>query len=243
MQKLILCVILLTGVLSAGTITDLLQEEMADASSDQLIHVIIKPAGRADLDYINSVASTMNAAGRRQFAVAELKQFAATAQEPVLEALNGFPAGSVEEIRTNWIVSAIGCAATPEVIRAIAAREDVEWVSMKTFPNILIEPVEVREPTREEILLANAWGVDKIDAPDVWAMGYEGQGIIVSVVDTGVTTTTSTSTTRCGTTPPPVITTAGISPTTTATPWTRAVTAPTAPDPLPATATREPPAE
>ncbi len=186
MQKFILCVILLTGVLSAGTITDLLQAEMAGASSDQLIHVIIKPAGRADLDYINSVATTMNAAGRRQFAVAELKQFAEGAQAPVLEALNGFPAGSVEEIRTNWIVSAIGCAATPEVIRAIASREDVEWVSMKTFPNILIEPVEVRETTREELMLANAWGVDKIDAPEVWAMGYEGQGVIVSVVDTGV---------------------------------------------------------
>ncbi len=31
-----------------------------------------------------------------------------------------------------------------------------------------------------------AWGVAKINADDAWAMGYEGQGVIVAVIDTGV---------------------------------------------------------
>ncbi|HRW78140.1 MAG TPA: S8 family peptidase, partial [Candidatus Sabulitectum sp.] len=120
------------------------------------------------------------------FAVSVMKQFAETSQQPVLDALAAFPEGSVEEVRTNWIVSVVGCAATAEVIAEIAAREDVEWIALKTFPDILIEPVEIREPVRDELLLANAWGVDKINAPDVWAMGYEGQGVLVSIVDTGV---------------------------------------------------------
>ncbi len=186
MSRFILCIVVLAGVLSAGTITELLQEEMATASPDQLIHVLIKPVGRADIDYINSVAAGMDSGFRREFAISVLQDFANTVQQPVLSALSSFPHGSVEEVRTNWIVSVVGCAATPEVIRTIAARDDVEWVAVKTFPNILIEPVEVRETTREELDLANAWGVDMINAPDVWAMGYEGQGIIVSIVDTGV---------------------------------------------------------
>lgn len=185
-QKFVFCVILLAGVLSAGTVTDLLQAEMAGSAPDQLIHVLIKPAGRADLDYINSVAASMNSPQRREFAVSVLKQFAETSQQPVLDALNGFSEGSVTEIRTNWIVSVVGCAATPEVIREIASRDDVEFVALKTFPDILVEPVEVREPTGGELVLANAWGVDKINAPDVWALGYEGQGVLVSIVDTGV---------------------------------------------------------
>ncbi|MCK5841719.1 MAG: S8 family peptidase [Candidatus Sabulitectum sp.] len=186
MRSFAVLIIFVTGVLWAGTVTDLLQEELSTASQDQLIHILIKPSGQADLDYINSVAYGMDPDSRREFAVSVLKDFAESAQRPILAELDRFPEGSVVEIRTNWIASVVGCAATPDVIRSIAARDDVEWVAIKTFPNILIEPVEIRETTRAELDLANAWGVDKINAPDVWAMGYEGQGIIVSIVDTGV---------------------------------------------------------
>ncbi len=186
MRSFAVLIIFVTGVLWAGTVTDLLQEELSTATQDQLIHILIKPSGQADLDYINSVAYGMDPDSRRELAVSVLKDFAESAQRPILAELDRFPEGSVEEIRTNWIASVVGCAATPEVIRSIAARDDVEWIAIKTFPNILIEPVEIRETTRDELNLANAWGVDKINAPDVWAMGYEGQGIIVSIVDTGV---------------------------------------------------------
>ncbi|MCK5035267.1 MAG: hypothetical protein KAS73_05175, partial [Candidatus Sabulitectum sp.] len=183
MRSFAVLIIFVTGVLWAGTVTDLLQEELSTATQDQLIHILIKPSGQADLDYINSVAYGMDPDSRRELAVSVLKDFAESAQRPILAELDRFPEGSVEEIRTNWIASVVGCAATPEVIRSIAARDDVEWIAIKTFPNILIEPVEIRETTRDELNLANAWGVDKINAPDVWAMGYEGQGIIVSIVD------------------------------------------------------------
>ncbi len=186
MSKFIFSIVLLTSILSAGTVTELLQEELAIASSDQLIHVLIKPVGRADIDYINAAAYGLDSGARREIAVSVLQEFAEYSQQPVLDALASFPEGAVEEIRTNWIVSVVGCAATPAVIREIASRDDVEWVAIKTFPNILVEPVEVRELNAEERGKANAWGVDKINAPDVWAMGYEGQGIIVSIVDTGV---------------------------------------------------------
>ncbi|MBW4643739.1 MAG: S8 family serine peptidase [Goleter apudmare HA4340-LM2] len=32
----------------------------------------------------------------------------------------------------------------------------------------------------------NNWGVDMVKAPEVWARGYTGQGVVVAVVDTGV---------------------------------------------------------
>jgi subtilisin family serine protease len=35
-------------------------------------------------------------------------------------------------------------------------------------------------------LLANEWGVTKISAPSVWDLGYSGQGIVVSNIDSGV---------------------------------------------------------
>jgi subtilisin family serine protease len=32
----------------------------------------------------------------------------------------------------------------------------------------------------------NLWGVDKVNAPDVWQQGYSGRGVVVAVLDTGV---------------------------------------------------------
>ncbi len=186
MKGLLIALVLLVAAGYAGVISDPLQLEMAQAAPEQLIPVLIKPVGRADLDYINSVAAGMNNSERREFVVTVLKDFAEAAQRPLVETLEAMPAGSVSDIQTNWIVSAVGCWATPEVIRRIALRGDVEWVHLKTRPDILIEPVDTREPGRGELDPANAWGVDKINAPDVWNLGYEGQGVIVAVVDTGV---------------------------------------------------------
>ncbi|MDX2239215.1 MAG: S8 family peptidase [Leptolyngbyaceae cyanobacterium bins.302] len=35
-------------------------------------------------------------------------------------------------------------------------------------------------------LTGDNWGLDRIKAPEVWAQGYTGQGVVVAVVDTGV---------------------------------------------------------
>ncbi|NJN87628.1 MAG: S8 family serine peptidase [Leptolyngbyaceae cyanobacterium SL_7_1] len=32
----------------------------------------------------------------------------------------------------------------------------------------------------------NLWGVDRVNAPDVWRQGYSGKGVVVAVLDTGV---------------------------------------------------------
>lgn len=186
MKILLLTLALITASGISGMISEPLQLQMALSSPEELIPILIKPVGRADIDFINTVASSMTPDQRREFAVDMLRTFAADAQQPLLEALADFPQGTVSDVHTNWIVNAVGCYATPGVIRQLALRSDVEWINVKTFQDILIEPVDVREPTPEELRLANTWGVDKINAPDVWAMGYEGQGVIVAVVDTGV---------------------------------------------------------
>jgi len=186
MKKVLLIAALLAATAAAGSVTQPLRDELALAGSGQLIPVLIKPVGRADVDYINQVAASMTPQQRREFAVEVMQETAQQTQQPILEALESYPDAKVDDIHTNWIVNAVGCYATPEVIRDMASRDDVLWVDIKTYEDILIEPVDEREATGEELGRANAWGVDQINAPDVWDMGYEGDGIIVSVVDTGV---------------------------------------------------------
>ncbi|MCK4506296.1 MAG: S8 family serine peptidase, partial [Candidatus Aegiribacteria sp.] len=58
----------------------------------------------------------------------------------------------------------------------MAAREDAG----------LIEPVDVHPSTHEELDKAITWSVTQINADDIWALGYNGTGVIVGVIDTGV---------------------------------------------------------
>ena len=35
-------------------------------------------------------------------------------------------------------------------------------------------------------MLTNSWGLDAIDAPEVWGQGYRGKGVVVAVIDSGI---------------------------------------------------------
>jgi len=94
--------------------------------------------------------------------------------------------GSVLNVNPYWISNCIRVEATAAAVREIAARPDV----LRVYYNYEIEldaPVGDagggrdgggdRTPTA---------GVQAVRAPEVWAMGFNGQGILVATLDTGV---------------------------------------------------------
>jgi len=183
-MKLIILVLVLAAVAISGTIEPDLQMLMAASSDTDLIPVFILAQGQLDRDWVNSATDGMDRAQRQQFAVQAMKEIAESAQSGIISDLSILNAVNVNSL---WLSNSVYCEATPAAIRAIACRSDVILIERGTDENSgLIEPVEVREPTVEERDKAIAWGVSKINADDVWALGYEGQGVIVAVIDTGV---------------------------------------------------------
>jgi serine protease AprX len=183
--RYILILPLLTVMALAGTIQPELQREMTSSEMD-LIPVFIVVQGELDTEWIEAVTADMTREERQEFVVEALKDRAAISQAPVLEQLDGYTSFDVSNINTLWLANSIYCEASPEVIAAMAARDDVILVEKGTYQNSgLIEPVEVREPTPEERGRAIVWSVTLINADDVWALGYNGDGIIVGVIDTG----------------------------------------------------------
>jgi|GEM_PF-1067778 len=99
----------------------------------------------------------------------------------------------VQEIKSIKLINAVAAEVTPEVLISLAERPDVwkiepdEVISIAGQPELL--PAEIKaSATMQNITSANAWGVDKIEAPAVWKQGVSGDGIIVAVVDTGIDT-------------------------------------------------------
>jgi len=183
--KYIMFLSLISSIGVTGTITPDLLEVMERADTGETIPILIKPVGRVSLEYIDQVASGMTRDERCLFAADAMKDFSREAQQGIIDELVSWPEGHVANIHPSWIVNAVGCRATAEVIRTLALRDDVVYIRFRSRTDILIEPIDVHSATHEEQSRANAWGVDQIGAPDVWAMGYEGSGILVSIGDTG----------------------------------------------------------
>src|SRR6185437_16484391 len=106
-----------------------------------------------------------------------------TTQGPILRWLreNGV------EHRSFYIVNAILVKGTREIAEALARRPDVARIEGNPhIPNVLPQPVSpVASPSQPKTPQTIEPGINYTHAPDVWALGFRGQGITVADADTG----------------------------------------------------------
>jgi subtilisin family serine protease len=82
--------------------------------------------------------------------------------------------------RSYYIVNMIAATLEKEDILQIAAMPSVLKI-------IHDDKFEIAEPVVEnsDKLLSTEWGINKIQAPAVWSMGFKGQGVVIGGQDTG----------------------------------------------------------
>ena len=178
MRKAVLALLLVLAGMSFGLISPTMQEHLSTAQAGQKLPVQIVLKDQFDKALLNSLVDGMPKPARRVEVARILKEFSAEKQAGVLAFLAGQP---VENVQSFWVVNAVYCAATPEVIQALSQRPEVDYVNYDlSYCPDLLEPAQTTQPT-DEI----AWGVRKINAPAVWALGYTGQNIVCGHIDTG----------------------------------------------------------
>ncbi len=178
-----------TSVL-AGQVDPALDELLDAAPADRHVSTLVYLADRVDtdglIDTLNLQPTSM--ALRNQTVILELQDRAAATQGPLLEAIDAaMLRGDASNVQPFWLVNAVRVDATPAEIRALAKRDDVDTI----FYN---PPIELVDPTADAPApgpggLAGGGpepGLDAINAPDAWAMGFDGTGRLVSSLDTGV---------------------------------------------------------
>jgi serine protease AprX len=90
------------------------------------------------------------------------------------------------DYRSYFIVNALQLDADSELLLALSRRYDIQYVM--TNPAIALDvKQELDSPGIKSILAANnvEWGVQRIQAPEVWNLGYRGEGVVVAGQDTG----------------------------------------------------------
>ena len=118
-------------------------------------------------------------AQKGRFVVERLRETAARTQGPLLAALG---ARNVDH-RPYWVANMVWVRGDRALVEELARRDDVAHVYAN--PSVkLHEPVEQGAP-EFDAPAAVEWGVAKVRAPEVWAAGFNGQGVVVGGQDTG----------------------------------------------------------
>ena len=166
----------------------------AGAETDASVFAATPPGARgsylvvlreqADLSGAESIADP---AQRRRFVFEALREVADRSQAPLMERLRG--AGA--RVRPYFLLNMLEVDADRGLVAEVAGRTDVSSV-VANRPS----PMQ-RVPTAESTVALSASEASpespavvgpnlvKIRAPEVWAMGYTGQGIVVGDADTG----------------------------------------------------------
>ncbi len=188
-------IVLWTG-LQAGVLSPDLEEAMKNTQGPLPVYAVLVE----QVDPQSLIAETRHLSKQeaRRHVIQVLKTVARESQRELLQYLHAQEQqGKVHRIRPLWIANVVAFQATPEVIRAVAQRPEVAYVRYNPERYVLLSKapkIKPRPSVRDHSQTpwtpprtkAIAWGVSQINAPDVWAQGYTGQGVVVGVLDTGV---------------------------------------------------------
>lgn len=136
---------------------------------------LVELTSQADL---RGAADLSNKAEKGTYVTRALQNTARRTQLPLLAHLQslGLPH------RSYWIVNLVWVRGGIEAVRSLAERPDVAHIYAN--PRVELDaPVEqsLSSLTPEAI----EWNIDYVNAPEVWALGYTGQDVVIGGADTG----------------------------------------------------------
>lgn len=182
-SSLVLLSLVLAGVARAALAAARVDERIfAGKGPGETASVLVVMREQTDLSGAEAITDPEE---RRRFVFEALRALADVSQRPLVERLGR--AGL--RYRSFYLVNMLEVEADRSLADELARRADVSSI-VANLPAALPRQPHSEEAERPSSLLFLSTvepNVAKIRAPEVWAMGFTGQGIVVGVADTGLT--------------------------------------------------------
>lgn len=174
-MKSILSILITATIVSAGVIHPQLADMMATLEDDKPLQVIVHMEAQADLSFMPKRTTKAEK-------TLYLQQYAEFHQAELLSYLED-RADMITNFHSYWIFNGVTFSATKDIIETVAARKDVDYVIDDFI--IYLDDVKVERDDLKD-LATPEWNITIVSAPQCWDDGYDGSGVIVGNMDTGV---------------------------------------------------------
>ena len=188
MKNILFTLLLFSSIIQAQhVLSSRLQDSISNAEHiDQKFAIRIEMQDKVDAfqlhqDYILTQTPVKERAIKT---IKRLKSKAKTSQENLIDFLKNNAPSSYNTLRKYWITNQIYLEGTQDLIYEIGQRNDVAYIDLnidKTSP--------LKEISSEHQLVSTGTietGLEAINAPALWNLGYTGRGLLVYDYDTGV---------------------------------------------------------
>ena len=149
-----------------------LNNKVAVTGSDAKVRVIVHLKAQADLSRWPS--------NDRPGAIEQLKAVAASTQPQAINSIQA--AGNVNVYQRYWVFNGFAVEAPISVVQKMATRDDVAYI---IEDQSFTAPIDMVSQDAPDNAAAN-WNIYQVNAPQTWALGYDGTGRTLANQDTGV---------------------------------------------------------
>lgn len=179
--RVLFAALALAGPASAGSVDPDLEARLRDITADTEIPVIISLYGKAS---VNGIVDTDKRARRRKIAN-RLRDHALSRQQTLL---NDLARHGATHINPLWISNSIAATVPAALVRTLSRKRGVARVQADAIVGTQQGGGTLADPdgVLAAALSAPEWNIQAIHAPEVWQLGYAGQGAVVASMDSGV---------------------------------------------------------
>ncbi|CAN5394720.1 hypothetical protein BH10CHL1_BH10CHL1_12700 [soil metagenome] len=180
------------GDVHAATVSDYLQAQLATAQAPISFLVVLQDQVNAQRVLARAGVTAATRQAKADLLYAELTATAQRTQAPLRAWLDaqGIAYQSFYIINMLEVKGDAGVVAAlrqrPEVSRLVANPFVHQPLDTHVAQSTWLKPFAQIAPVSIQQTLARPYGLDYTHAPDVWALGFRGQGIVVASQDTGV---------------------------------------------------------
>lgn len=171
MRLLSFCLLWITALPFLAAAAEIPANVRQELASKQEVAIIVKLKGQADF----STLGIMPLQERRRTMVRRLKDVATAARSRLLSEV---PLKKSAQVKSLWHINSLVMTVDSDELTALAAAPDVD--------EIRLDAVIYRSPTTLAIPSSIQWNIRATGAPSLWALGYDGTGVVVASLDTGV---------------------------------------------------------
>src|SRR6266542_5590599 len=161
---------------TAGKIAPQVLAETAEGASAS---VVVFLADQAD---VRAADDMKDQDARGWFVYTTLKEHAERTQAGLRKLLDAQGAS----YRSYWAANLLIASADRRLVELLAARGDVARVDSNRPVRWIEDPVVASLRVGSDSPDIAEWGVQNVNAPAVWAMGFTGQGMVIAGQDTGI---------------------------------------------------------